>query len=133
MYIDFDINNYNTVQDFIDDIIWDNNNYRPSYALNYKTPIEYRTQLGFKLFFLSVYFLLTSSSLKISSFMFIYYLTSCFSGVFLFSAHHEFSISASEKNASFNCLTVAVYFLCKPNTSVYSSLLAPIDNKSCSK
>ncbi len=48
MYIDFDINNYNTVQDFIDDIIYDNNYYRPSYALNYKTPIEYRTQLGFK-------------------------------------------------------------------------------------
>ena len=47
MYIDFDINNYNTVQEFIDDIIWDNNNYRPSYALNYKTPIEYRNQLGF--------------------------------------------------------------------------------------
>ena len=48
MYIDFDINNYNTVQEFINDIIWDNNNYRPSYALKYKTPIEYRTQLGFK-------------------------------------------------------------------------------------
>ena len=48
MYIDFDINNYNTVQEFIDDIVWDNNNYRPSYALQYKTPIEYRTQLGFK-------------------------------------------------------------------------------------
>ena len=47
MYIDFDINNYNTVQEFINDIIWDNNNYRPSYALKYKTPIEYRTQLGF--------------------------------------------------------------------------------------
>ena len=31
----------------INDIIWDNNNYRPSYALKYKTPIEYRTQLGF--------------------------------------------------------------------------------------
>ena len=48
MYIDFDINNYNTVQDFINDIVWDNNNYRPSYALNYKNPVEYRTQLGFK-------------------------------------------------------------------------------------
>ena len=47
MYIDFDINNYNTVQDFIDDIVYDNNYLRPSYALNYKTPIEYRTQLGF--------------------------------------------------------------------------------------
>ena len=48
MYIDFDINNYNTVQDFIDDIIYDNNYCRPSYALQYKTPVEYRTQLGFK-------------------------------------------------------------------------------------
>ena len=48
MYIDFDINNYNTVQEFIDDIVWDNNNYRPSYALQYKNPVEYRTQLGFK-------------------------------------------------------------------------------------
>ena len=42
MYIDFDINNYNTVQEFIEDIVKDNNEYRPSFALNYKTPIEYR-------------------------------------------------------------------------------------------
>lgn len=48
MHIDFDKNNYNTVQEFINDIVWDNNNYRPSYALNYKTPIEYKTQLGFQ-------------------------------------------------------------------------------------
>ena len=48
MYIDFDINNYNTVQEFIDDIVWDNNNYRPSFALQYKNPVEFRTQLGFK-------------------------------------------------------------------------------------
>lgn len=48
MHIDFDNNNYNTVQEFIDDIVWDNNNYRPCYALKYKTPIEYKTQLGFK-------------------------------------------------------------------------------------
>ncbi len=47
MYIDFDIKNYNTVQEFIEDIIRNNNEYRPSYALNYKTPVEYRTQLGF--------------------------------------------------------------------------------------
>lgn len=47
MYIDFDINNYNTVQEYIEDIVYDNNYYRPSYALKYKTPIEYRTQLGF--------------------------------------------------------------------------------------
>ena len=48
MHIDFDKNNYNTVQDFIDDIVWDNNNYRPSFALQYKNLVEYRTQLGFK-------------------------------------------------------------------------------------
>lgn len=47
MYIDFDINNYNTVQDFIKDVVRDNNEYRPSYSLNYKTPIEYKIQLGF--------------------------------------------------------------------------------------
>ena len=47
MHIDFDKNNYNTVQDFIDDIVWDNN-YRPSFALQYKNLVEYRTQLGFK-------------------------------------------------------------------------------------
>ena len=34
MYIDFDINNYNTVQEFIADIVFDHNNFRPSYALN---------------------------------------------------------------------------------------------------
>ena len=59
MYIDFDINNYNTVQEFINDIIWDN--YRPSYTLNYKNPIEYRAQL----ILFSVYFLLTTSSLMV--------------------------------------------------------------------
>lgn len=47
MYIDFDINNYNTVQEYIKDVVEDNNYYRPSYALNYKTPVEYRIQLGF--------------------------------------------------------------------------------------
>ena len=31
----------------INAIIEDHNNYRRSYALNYKTPIEYRTQSGF--------------------------------------------------------------------------------------
>ena len=60
MYIDFDINNYNTVQEFIEDIVKDNNEYRPSFALNYKTPIEYRIQSGLFNSF-CVYFLLTSS------------------------------------------------------------------------
>ena len=48
MYIDFDINDYSTVEKFIEDVVKDNNEYRPSYALNYKTPVEYRTLLGFK-------------------------------------------------------------------------------------
>lgn len=48
IYIDFDTNNYNTVQEFIEEIVYDNNHFRPSYALNYKTPIEYKTQLGFQ-------------------------------------------------------------------------------------
>ena len=47
MYIDFNQNNYDTVDEYINDIIYDHNYLRPSYALNYKTPIEYRTQLGF--------------------------------------------------------------------------------------
>lgn len=47
MYIDFNQNNYNNVEDYINHIIYDHNNYRPSYALQYKTPVEYRTQLGF--------------------------------------------------------------------------------------
>ncbi len=48
MYIDFNQENYDTVEEYIDAIIYDHNYLRPSYALNYKTPIEYRTQLGFK-------------------------------------------------------------------------------------
>ena len=48
MYIDFDINNYNTVQELIDEIVYDNNYIRPSYALQYKNPVEYRIQQGFK-------------------------------------------------------------------------------------
>ena len=47
MYIDFNINSNNTVQEFIHDIIYDNNNYRLNYELNYKTLAEYTTQLGF--------------------------------------------------------------------------------------
>lgn len=48
IYIDFNQNDYETVEDYINAIIVDHNNYRPSYALNYKTPIEFRTQLGFR-------------------------------------------------------------------------------------
>ncbi len=45
--VDYDIDKYNTIQELIKDVIKDNNEYRPSYTLKYKTPIEYRTQLGF--------------------------------------------------------------------------------------
>lgn len=48
MFIDFNQDDYDTVDEFINAIIYDHNYLRPSYALNYKTPIEYRTQLGFK-------------------------------------------------------------------------------------
>jgi len=37
--VDYDINNYNTIHE----LIKDSNEYKPSYALNYKTLIEYRT------------------------------------------------------------------------------------------
>ncbi len=36
------------IKDYINAIIYYRNYLRPSYALNYKTPIEYKTQLGFK-------------------------------------------------------------------------------------
>ena len=46
--LDFNQDEYETVEEYINAIIEDHNTYRPSYALQYKTPIEYRTQLGFK-------------------------------------------------------------------------------------
>lgn len=48
IYIDFKQNDYDNVNDYINAIIYDHNHLRPSYALNYKTPVEYRSQLGFK-------------------------------------------------------------------------------------
>lgn len=48
IFIDFNPNDYETVEEFIEAVIYDHNYLRPSFALNYKTPIEYRTQLGFK-------------------------------------------------------------------------------------
>jgi transposase InsO family protein len=48
MYIDFKQDNFENVGDYINAIIYDNNNYRPSYALKYKTPVQYRTELGFR-------------------------------------------------------------------------------------
>lgn len=48
MYIDFKQDDYETAEDYINAIIYDHNYLRPNYALKYKTPIEYRTQLGFQ-------------------------------------------------------------------------------------
>lgn len=47
MFIDFNQNDYDSAENFINDVIYDYNNFRPSYALNYKTPIQYRIELGF--------------------------------------------------------------------------------------
>lgn len=47
IYHDFNQEVYSSVIDYIAAIIHDHNAFRPSYALQYKTPIEYRTQLGF--------------------------------------------------------------------------------------
>lgn len=48
IFIDFNINQYQSVFKLIDDVVYDFNNLRPAYALNYKTPIQFRTELGFK-------------------------------------------------------------------------------------
>lgn len=45
--VDFNENDFKCVEDFIEHIIYDNNYLRPSYKLKYKTPIQYRTELGF--------------------------------------------------------------------------------------
>lgn len=48
MYIDFNQEDFDTVEDYINAIIHDHNYLRPSYALQYKTPIEFRILSGFK-------------------------------------------------------------------------------------
>ena len=48
MYIDFNQEDFDTVEDYINAIIHDHNYLRPSYALKYKTPIEFRILSGFK-------------------------------------------------------------------------------------
>jgi len=47
IYIDFNQDDYDNVNDYINDIIYDHNYFRPAYALKYKTPIQFRTELGF--------------------------------------------------------------------------------------
>lgn len=48
MCLDFIQDDYETFDEYINAIIEEHNSYRPSYALQYKIPIECRIQLGFK-------------------------------------------------------------------------------------
>lgn len=47
MYLDFDMNLYKIEFEFIDEFICYYNNERPAYSLKYKTPIQYKIELGF--------------------------------------------------------------------------------------
>lgn len=47
LFIDFDLKHCNDVHKLIEEYIYYFNNERPSYALNYKTPIQYKIELGF--------------------------------------------------------------------------------------
>ena len=47
LIIDFDLNHCKDVPKLIDEYIYYYNNERPSYALNYKTPIQYKIELEF--------------------------------------------------------------------------------------
>lgn len=45
--LDFNIDSYSNFKTFLDDYIYYYNNERLAYSLNYKTPIQYKTELGF--------------------------------------------------------------------------------------
>lgn len=47
LFIDFDIKHSDNISKLIEDYICYYNNERPSYALNYKTPIQYKLDSGF--------------------------------------------------------------------------------------
>lgn len=47
LFLDFDLKNCDDVPKLIKDYIFYYNHSRPSYALNYKTPIQYKSELGF--------------------------------------------------------------------------------------
>ena len=48
MKLDFNDKDYKSVEEYIEAVIKYNNYERPSHPLKYKTPIQYRTELGFK-------------------------------------------------------------------------------------
>ena len=109
-HIDFDINNSTTVQEFIDDIVYDNNYLRPSYALNYKTPIEYKTQLGFNKNFLCLLFI---DKFNFSSL--------CFYKSTMFPVFQERLISPDTRH-----LTVCIFLLFKSFSHICSETLLSI-------
>lgn len=47
LFLDFDLKHSNNVPKLINDYIFYYNHYRPSYALNYKTPIQFKSESGF--------------------------------------------------------------------------------------
>ena len=47
LFIDFDLKHCNDVPKLIEEYVYYYNNERPSYALNYKTPIQYKIESGF--------------------------------------------------------------------------------------
>ena len=47
LIIDFDLKHCNNVSKLIEDYIYYYNNKRPSYALKYKTPIQFKIESGF--------------------------------------------------------------------------------------
>ena len=47
LFIDFDIKHSNDVPKLIEEYVYYYNSERPSYALNYKTPIQFKIESGF--------------------------------------------------------------------------------------
>ena len=47
LFIDFNIRKSNDIPKLIEDYIYYYNNERPSYALNYKTPIQFKIDNGY--------------------------------------------------------------------------------------
>lgn len=61
MYQDFDLKHCDDIKIFIETYIHWFNNERPAFALQYKTPSQYKTEMGYWVFLWTVYFWLTSS------------------------------------------------------------------------
>ena len=68
LYLDYGLADADILPDLLNQYVFFFNNYRPAAALGYKSPVQYKTELGFVyLYFFSVYFFLTSASTVSSS------------------------------------------------------------------